>query len=78
MGPFFNYFDNFLPIIDHLPTPGWNRRRNFFTVTRENLHTADISSTTYDLPRLVNVVKKKTFMCVGGGVTEVERNYSAI
>ena len=39
-GSFINYVDKILPIIDHLPTP------------MENLHTVDISSTTY-LPRLV-------------------------
>ena len=39
--PFFNYVDKLLPIIDHLPPPSWNWRRNPFTVIRENLHTVD-------------------------------------
>ena len=54
-GAFTNYVDQILSIFDHLPTPGWYLWRNFFTVIGENLHTVDISSTTY-LPRLVNVV----------------------
>ena len=47
-----------LPIMDHLPTPGWHWWRNSFYVIRENLHTVAISSTT-NLPRLVNIVKER-------------------
>ena len=36
-------------------TPGWHLWWNSFTVTSENLHTADIGSNTY-LPRLFDVV----------------------
>ena len=57
-GSFFNYVDQILPVIDHLPTSGWHWWSNSFNVIRENLHTIDISSTTY-LPRLVNVVKER-------------------
>ena len=53
-GSFRNYVDQNLPRIDHLLTPGWHWRRNSFIVM-QNLHTIEISSTTY-LPRLVNVV----------------------
>ena len=56
-GAFTNYVNKILPIIDHLPTPCWHLWRNSFTVIRKNLHTVDISRTTY-LPRLVNVVCK--------------------
>ena len=48
----------FWPIIDHLPTPGWQWWRNSFSFIWENLHTVDISSTTY-LPCLVNVIKER-------------------
>ena len=51
---FFNYVYYILPIIDHLPTPSWHLS---FNVIRENLHTINISSTTY-LPCLVNIVKE--------------------
>ena len=55
-GAFLNYVDKILPIIDHLPV---TFEREFLhvllIVIRENLHTVDISRTTY-LPRLVNVV----------------------
>ena len=61
-GSFFNYVDQILPNIDHLPTHGWHWRRNSFTIIWENLHTNNISSTTY-LPCLVNVVKERPLVC---------------
>ena len=54
-GAIFNYVDQILPINDHLST---FVIRNYFTSTRENLDTNEISSTTY-LPHLVNVVKER-------------------
>ena len=54
-GAFLTYVYKILPFFDHLPTLGLRLWMNFFTVIRENLHTADIFSTTYP-PRLVNVV----------------------
>ena len=44
---FTNYVDQMLPILDHLPTTGWHLWRNSFTVISTNLHTVDISRTTY-------------------------------
>ena len=49
-GVFLNYVDKILPIIDHIPTPCWHLRRNYFTVVffgRGNLATLYISITTY-------------------------------
>ena len=47
--------DFFFNIFDQLSTPCWHLWWNSFTAIKENLHTVDVSSTTY-LPRLVNVV----------------------
>ena len=56
---FFNYVDQILPIIDHLPTPEIDIREEIYLLLRirKNLHNVEISSTyhTY-LPCLVNVV----------------------
>ena len=46
-GAFRHYVDKSLPIIDHLVTPCWHLWRNSFSEIRGNLHTVDISSTTY-------------------------------
>ena len=53
---FKNYVDQILPFLTtYLLTPGWHLSRNFFTVSRENLHIVDIFRNTY-LPHLVNIV----------------------
>ena len=54
-GSFFNHVDKILAFFENLPIPGWHLWRNFFPVTRKNLQTVDILSTTY-LPPLVNVL----------------------
>ena len=51
LGSFFNYVDQILPIIDHLPTSVDIGGRNSSTVIGENLHIVDIFS-TYHLSTL--------------------------
>ena len=51
--PFLTTYLVYLPVVDICL---W---RNFFILKRENLHTVDISRTTY-LPRLVNVVCERS------------------
>ena len=70
-GSFTNYVDQNLPSIDHLLTPGWHWRRNSFII-RQNLHTIDISSTTYQ-PRLVNVVCTALLLLLNAAVCLVQK-----
>ena len=56
-GSFFNYVDQILPTIDHLPTPFWHWWRNSFIVIWENLHIVDNSIITTYLPPLVTYFK---------------------
>ena len=54
---FFNYVDQILHTIDHLPTLYSILTYSFNCYTVKSLYAVDISSTTY-LPRHVNVVKE--------------------
>ena len=64
----------FLAFFDHLLTLGWHLQRNSFTVISENLHTVDISCTTY-LPYLVNIVYERPLVLLQNNEHEHDHDH---
>ena len=55
-GAFRNYFDKCVDFSYHLPIPCWHWQRLSFNFIRKNPDKVEISSCTFYLPHLVNVV----------------------